>query len=155
MIIWIVMNIILFFLLPFYMVIFFKDVNSTRKFIVLNLACYLLLSAICAWKIKTLYSAILIIFGAALVYYIGTYFIYKARIDAKIDRDRLLSIWSNKSFGFMKIIIMVVSIAAFIGNVMLCKATFVNIESISLCLITLLGMIELVVGFNSKFISKA
>ena len=50
---------------------------------------------------------------------------------------------------------MVVSIAAFIGNVMLCKATSINIESISLCLITLLGMIELVVGFNSKFISKA
>ncbi len=50
---------------------------------------------------------------------------------------------------------MVVSIAAFIGNVMLCKATSINIESISLCLITLLGMIELVVGFNSKFRSKA
>ena len=103
---------------------------------------------------KMLYSGMMIIFIVTLVYYICTYIIYKDKIEKKIDRDRLISIWNGKSFCFIKNITMVISIVVFIVNIIICKRNTINVESISLCLTTLLGMIELIIEFNSKFISE-
>lgn len=130
---------------------FFKNEYRTKKFIILNLMCFLLLYIICVWKMKTLYSGMLIISIVTLVYYIGTYIIYKNKIEKKIDRDRLISIWNGKSFSFAKKMTMVISIVVFIVNIIICKRNTINVESISLCLITLIGMIELIIEFNSKF----
>lgn len=152
--IWIVINVILFFLLPFYTVIFFRNKYGTKKFIILNLMCFLLLYIICVWKMKMLYSGMMIIFIVTLVYYICTYIIYKDKIEKKIDRDRLISIWNGKSFCFIKNITIVISIVVFIVNIIICERNTINVESISLCLTTLLGMIELIIEFNSKFISE-
>lgn len=151
MVIWIVINIILFLLFPFYTVIFFEDNSRTKKFIFLNLTFCLLLHIVCVYKMKTLYTGILIIFIITLVYYICAYITYTNNIRKKIDRNQLILIWNKKSCRYVRNIIMLISIVVFIVNIIICKKSTVNVDSLSLCLTTLLGLIELIIAFNSKF----
>ena len=152
--IWIAINVILYALLPFYIVIFFKDEYAIKKIIVFNLMFILLMYGICAWQMKILYSGILLIFLVASVYYIGAYIIYKDKIKKIVDKKKLISIWNNKAIVYTKIIITLISILVLIGNIIFCKRNIINVESISLCVMTLLGMVELIVELNSKFVYK-